>query len=57
MNQHTPRPSLSSEIDANLKRAFDEMSKESVPDRFVELLSQLRSAEQAQASKEVRSED
>lgn len=31
------------EIDENLKRAFDEMANEPIPDRFTELLDQLRS--------------
>ncbi|MFP7673861.1 NepR family anti-sigma factor [Marivita sp. S0852] len=52
MNQHPSRPNLSEEIDANLKRAFDQISKEEVPDRFSTLLAQLRAAEQAQAGKE-----
>lgn len=47
MSHHSPRSSLTDEIDANLKRAFDKISEEKVPDRFSDLLSQLRSAEQA----------
>ncbi|WP_209599342.1 NepR family anti-sigma factor [Ruegeria sp. HKCCSP351] len=31
------------EIDENLKRAFDELANEPIPDRFTELLDQLRS--------------
>lgn len=49
MSQHSPRSSLTDEIDANLKRAFDKISEEKVPDRFSDLLSQLRSAEQAKS--------
>ncbi len=48
MNQNAPRSSLTDEIDANLKRAFDKISEEQVPDRFSDLLSQLRAAEQKQ---------
>ena len=57
MNQHLPKSSVSEEIDANLKRAFDQISKEQVPDRFADLLSKLRETEQAQSAKETRSDD
>lgn len=30
-------------LDANLKKAFDETAQEPLPDRFVELLKELRS--------------
>lgn len=33
---------MDQQIDANLKRAFDDMANEPVPDRFTELLNQLR---------------
>ncbi|MGR3760266.1 NepR family anti-sigma factor [Roseobacteraceae bacterium NS-SX3] len=33
------------EIDQNLKRAFDQMASEPVPDRFTDLLKQLREKE------------
>ena len=33
-------------IDANLKRAYDDVLQEQVPDRFLTLLAQLRAAEQ-----------
>ncbi|MEM8655184.1 MAG: NepR family anti-sigma factor [Pseudomonadota bacterium] len=32
-------------IDANLKRAFEDLASEPVPDRFTELLGKLRSGE------------
>lgn len=57
MNQHLPKSSVSDEIDANLKRAFDQISQEKVPDRFSELLAQLRDTEQAQAEKEAQRDD
>lgn len=57
MNQHLPKSSVSNEIDANLKRAFDQISQEKVPDRFSELLAQLRDTEQAQAEKEAQRDD
>lgn len=57
MNQHLPKSSVSDEIDANLKRAFDQISQEKVPDRFSELLAQLRDTEQAQAEKGTQRDD
>lgn len=32
-------------IDANLKRAFDDVLNEDIPDRFTDLLAQLRASE------------
>ncbi|MBB97386.1 MAG: hypothetical protein CML68_22640 [Rhodobacteraceae bacterium] len=37
-------------IDANLKRAFDTVLNEDVPDRFTDLLAQLRAADGADGS-------
>ena len=37
---------LKDEIEANLKRVYDEVASEEVPARFTDLLSQLRAAEQ-----------
>lgn len=56
MNQHMPRSRVSEQIDANLKRAFDEISNEAVPDRFSDLLAKLRESEKAQSSKETQSD-
>ena len=39
------------DIDANLKRAFDQVLEEQVPDRFLDLLSQLRAADNAPTNK------
>ncbi|MEL6465082.1 MAG: NepR family anti-sigma factor [Pseudomonadota bacterium] len=36
---------VDAQIDANLKRAFEDLASEPVPDRFTELLSKLRSGE------------
>lgn len=52
MNQHKSKSRIQSEIDANLKTAFDQISNEEVPDRFSDLLNQLRAAEQSQSAKE-----
>ncbi|MCK0149519.1 hypothetical protein MWU54_05760 [Marivita sp. S6314] len=57
MNQHKSRSSFSDDIEANLKRAFDEVSREEVPDRFTDLLAQLRNAEKSKASQESRNDD
>ncbi|NOE20791.1 hypothetical protein GS634_21890 [Ruegeria atlantica] len=39
------RREIEQRIDENLKRAFDQLASEPVPDRFVDLLSQLRAQE------------
>jgi hypothetical protein len=57
MNQQKSRSSFSDDIDANLKRAFDEVSREQVPDRFTDLLAQLRQAEQSKTSQEASNDD
>ncbi|WP_425079913.1 NepR family anti-sigma factor [Ruegeria denitrificans] len=36
------RQEIEKRIDENLKRAFDEVANEPVPDRFVDLLEKLR---------------
>ncbi|SHH02045.1 NepR family anti-sigma factor [Cognatishimia maritima] len=43
-NRKTPDPEVAEEIDRNLKRAFDEMAQEPLPDRFTNLLEQLRAS-------------
>ncbi|WP_323771452.1 NepR family anti-sigma factor [Antarctobacter sp.] len=36
---------IAEEIDKNLRQAFDDMAEQPVPDRFTELLAQLKAAE------------
>lgn len=48
MTQSDQRSRARDEIYDNLKRAYDEVSHQKVPDRFTDLLAQLREAEQAQ---------
>ncbi|MCL3880734.1 NepR family anti-sigma factor [Marivita sp. GX14005] len=36
-------------IDANLRRAYEDVANQDVPDRFTELLNQLREAEKHKA--------
>ncbi|ASP18789.1 DNA-directed RNA polymerase sigma-70 factor [Antarctobacter heliothermus] len=36
---------IAEEIDRNLRQAFDDMAEQPVPDRFTDLLAQLKSAE------------
>lgn len=36
------------EIDANLRRAYDEVTQQEVPDRFKELIERLRASETAE---------
>jgi hypothetical protein len=38
----TPKSSLRKDIDENLKRVYDDALKEEVPDRFKQLLAQLK---------------
>jgi len=45
MRHELKNSKVQSEIDANLKRAFNEVANERVPDKFTDLLHQLRSAE------------
>ncbi len=50
---HRPNSStLQSEIDRNLKRAYDDVLNEDVPDRFMELLTQLRQTGEKDSSSE-----
>ncbi|WP_224825081.1 NepR family anti-sigma factor [Cognatishimia sp. MH4019] len=42
MAQDEKRPRGEDTIDANLKRVYDETLKEDVPDRFKDLLAQLK---------------
>ncbi len=36
---------MQEEIDSNLKRAYDDVLKEDIPDRFTELLAKLKDAD------------
>lgn len=42
MTQNKRHTRLQDEIDDNLRRAYDDVLKEDVPDRFTDLLNQLR---------------
>lgn len=42
MTQKRPDPDISREIDENLRKVYENVLKEEVPDRFKELLNQLR---------------
>lgn len=42
MTQERPDPLIAREIDANLRKVYENVLKEEVPERFKELLSQLR---------------
>lgn len=47
MTQKKRVSSMEQMIDANLKRAFDDVLNQDIPDRFTDLLSQLRASEGA----------
>jgi hypothetical protein len=41
-NRRRDRREINRQIDSNLKRAFEKLASEPVPDRFTDLLQQLR---------------
>lgn len=45
MQQSSNKSRVVEEIDRNLKRAFDEIAQEDMPDRFASLLDQLRNSD------------
>lgn len=49
MTQMKSNSRVQREIDENLKRAFDSVASEDVPDQFSELLAKLRAAESAKS--------
>ncbi|QYX57788.1 RNA polymerase subunit sigma-70 [Roseovarius sp. SCSIO 43702] len=48
---------LNKQIDENLRRVYSEMAEEPVPDRFTDLLRQLRDKEAGESSGESLAED
>jgi len=42
MTQERPDPDISREIDENLRKVYENVLKEEVPERFKELLNKLR---------------
>ncbi|WP_169795941.1 NepR family anti-sigma factor [Pseudoponticoccus marisrubri] len=46
MSNNARTSKLQQEIDANLKRAYEETLNEDVPDRFTDLLARLKAADQ-----------
>ncbi len=51
MPSNTTKTGLRQQIDENLKRVYDEALQEEIPDRFKQLLAQLKQKEQDSASK------
>lgn len=45
MTRETQSSKAQSEIDANLRRAYDEVTNQDIPERFRDLLSKLRADE------------
>jgi len=45
MTQNKSRKNIYAEIDANLRKAYQETLKEELPDRFKDLIAQLRDGE------------
>ena len=56
MQQRPSKSRIDEEIDANLKRAFDDISNEAIPDRLASLLDELRAAEGTSPGEERRNE-
>jgi hypothetical protein len=52
MKQERKITSLERAIDENLKRVYDDVASQDVPDRFTELLNQLREAEKSSTERE-----
>ncbi|WP_292292207.1 NepR family anti-sigma factor [Marivita sp.] len=50
MKQDRKITSLEQAIEANLKRVYDDVAGQEVPDRFTELLEKLREAEKKSSS-------
>ncbi|WP_281982743.1 NepR family anti-sigma factor [Thalassorhabdomicrobium marinisediminis] len=50
MNSKSANSKVQLEIERNLKRAYDEVIQQEVPDRFTSLLEQLKAAEAGETS-------
>lgn len=50
MNSDRKTSKVQQEIDENLKRAYGDVTKQEVPDRFTDLLAQLRAADSGNTS-------
>ena len=48
MTQDDKSSRLQREIDANLRRVYDDVAREEIPDRFTQLLARLKQAEEKQ---------
>lgn len=46
------KPSVERQIDENLRRVYQQMVEETVPDKFMQLLSRLRDQDQGRESAE-----
>jgi Anti-sigma factor NepR len=51
MSKDTPRSKVKQQIDENLKRVYDASLNEDVPDRFKQLLDQLRAQQNSGGDK------
>ncbi|MBV2358379.1 hypothetical protein KUH32_01205 [Thalassococcus sp. CAU 1522] len=57
VNRKEPKSKVVEEIDRNLKKAFEEMANEPVPQRFTDLLAQLKQAEAQGKGEETGNDD
>ncbi|MBZ8118304.1 regulator [Roseovarius sp. LXJ103] len=51
MTKRQTTPSAQAQIDENLRRVFQETLEEDVPDRFTDLLAQLRAQDEGKGGK------
>jgi hypothetical protein len=57
MTQNNRTSRVQDEIDKNLKRAYDDVINQEVPDRFTDLLAQLRHGDAQRNSGDARGND
>ncbi|SDE03080.1 NepR family anti-sigma factor [Limimaricola pyoseonensis] len=57
MTQRDQRGARGDDIDAHLRRAFQQLTDETLPDRFTDLLERLRAGEGAEASSDTDQPD
>jgi hemerythrin-like domain-containing protein len=57
MAEKRTKSKVDQQIDENLKRVYDDVLKEAVPDRFMDLIKQLQTAEAARKTNAKDSDD
>jgi len=57
MTKKRTNSKVDQQIDENLKRVYDDVLNESVPTKFLDLIQQLKAADQSQAPRQKDSDD